>query len=162
MRLALQNIRTVQTGNGPRLAADLVALDYGFDIEVSVWADLLSQYGPDLTKLAMVKGAVLAAQDKYDEKRAAGEKALADAQALPDDDENKAAQVAGAQAYLDALTAFKVEMDADIPVRVGAFYEGLIAKYTADGDLARVAHCQDEWDAWTASQVDGSALAGEV
>jgi hypothetical protein len=217
MKLALQNVRTVPTPDGARLAAELVATDYGFSIEVSAWAELLSQYGPDLTKLALVKEAILSAQVKLTKKKALAASNLVQAQALaaaypaPADlsaeatTEQQTAHAAAlaahqqaqktlatAQAYSAALAAFEVEMTADIPVRVDAFYSGLKAKYEGDfaamtspvdpGELAteeekkqyaeakaaydtaeaRPTHVQEEWDAWTASQVDASVLEGVV
>lgn len=194
MKLALQNVRTVQTSGGARLVADLVATDYGFSVETSLWAECLTQYrdaaavDPDhITKKALVKEAILAAESKLADKKVVAAANLASATAAltanpapaplaegaTEEDQavydkalaaHQQAQAAydAAKAYSDALAAFEAEYTVARPVRVDAFYSALVDLYTAQGNSERATHVRKEWDAWKAAEVDASALAGAV
>jgi hypothetical protein len=115
MRLELSDPRL----EGGRLVATLTALDYGYSLAVSCWPELLEQWGAATVQAFLVKEGVPVAQAKLEQRRARGE---TDA----------------------ALDRFAVELAAEIPGRLAAFYDLLEQEWTVAEDAERLAGVQAE------------------
>lgn len=136
MLLEITNPRVV----GGRLVATVTAPAYGYSLDADCWLELIAQWGEDLTRKHLLVQAVPIAQEKVSEAMAAEQN--------PD---NRA-----------KLEAFAAELAAEIPLRVAAFYEALLALPAVAADEALTARYQAERDTWTAAHPDVSALAGKV
>jgi hypothetical protein len=175
MDLELHNVYTVATPEGVKLFANVVAVGYRdrtgdeFACATSCWADVLTTWSDPsnadplhIVRKYLVKQGIESAKATLEQAKAYAVGELAQAQALLDDDPDKAAKVQAAMTWQAQLNGFASLMNAEIPVRVDSFYSALKAFHNAKGETERAAQVQAEWDTWHASHPDTTGLEGAV
>lgn len=142
LRMAVRNSRLVSTPDGDRIICDVVMPDYGFRVESSCWAELVSQWGSDLTARTLIKEALSPAA-------AAVQVRLAEADA----------------AAKPALQRLQYQLALETPIRLDDYYARVLGHYKRLGDTAHVSSVTDEWAraiAKSVSQVPIPSVDGEI